>query len=121
MRIQLLLLAGLIGIGHAEVVKLTGTFQPYESQDKSVTNSVVMKPLPKCGKCHAWATMTSEAPRLELFVAHGKTTNSWVIPGRLSGQQVIFDEGKLRLTNSAAGVTGLYLGRMHARIELNND
>jgi len=113
--------AGMIGVCGAEVVKLTGTFQPYESQDTSVSNAVVMKPQPKCGKCHAWAVVTSEAPRLDLFVAHGNKTNSWVISGQQSGQQLTFDKGKLHLTNSATGVTGMYIGRVHARIELRSE
>jgi hypothetical protein len=104
----------------SQSVKLTGLFDPYECHDTNITTAVVMKPQPKCGQCHAWAVLSQNgpAPRLELFVAHGRTTNSWVIVGQPKDRQIVFEKPKLRLTYSDGSLKGAYEGRMRARIEL---
>ncbi|MBM3890177.1 MAG: hypothetical protein FJ388_13770 [Verrucomicrobia bacterium] len=101
-------------------VKLTGIFDPYEVRDTNVTYAVVMEARPKCGQCHAWAVLSQNAgaPRLELFVAHGRTTNSWVMVGQSKDRQIVFEKSKLRLTFSDGCLKGAYDGRMRARIEL---
>lgn len=101
-------------------LKLTGIFDPYERRDTNVTNAVVMKPLPKCGECHASAVLSqnSQAPRLELTVAHGRTTNSWVFTGQSKDGQIVFEKPKFHLTYSDGCLKGEYKGRMNAHIEL---
>jgi len=101
-------------------IKLTGIFDPYEVRDTNVTYAVVMEARPKCGQCHAWAVLSQNAgvPRLELFVAHGRTTNSWVMVGQSKDRQIVFEKSKLRLTFSDGCLKGAYDGRMRARIEL---
>ena len=104
----------------SQSIKLTGIFDPYETRDTNVTTAVVMKPRPKCGECHAWAVLrqNAEAPRLEFFVAHGRTTNSWTLIGERKDQEVVFAKDKLRLTYSGGCLKGAYEGRMRARVEL---
>lgn len=101
-------------------IRLTGIFDPYEVRDTNVTNAVVMKSQPKCGQCHAWAVLTPniQAPRLELWVAHGNTTNSWVFTGRPKDRQVVFEKLKFHLTYSDGCLKGEHKGRMNAHIEL---
>ncbi|MCX6907155.1 MAG: hypothetical protein NTY01_03830 [Verrucomicrobia bacterium] len=101
-------------------IKLTGIFDPYECRDSSVTNAVVMKPQPKCGECHASAVLNqnAQAPRLELTVAHGRTTNSWVFTGQSKDGQIVFEKPKFHLTYSDGCLKGAYKGKMNARIEL---
>jgi hypothetical protein len=101
-------------------LKLTGVFDPFEVRDTNVTYAVVMEARPKCGECHAWAVLnaSSQAPRLELFVAHGRTTNSWTIVGERKDKEIVFAKGKLHLTYADGCLKGAYEGRMRARIEL---
>ncbi|MCX6898668.1 MAG: hypothetical protein NT105_08220 [Verrucomicrobia bacterium] len=101
-------------------IKLTGIFDPYECRDTNVTNAVVMKPQPKCGECHASAVLSPNAqlPRLELTVAHGRTTNSWVFTGQPKDGQIVFEKGKFHMTYSDGCLKGAYKGKMNARIEL---
>jgi len=101
-------------------IKLTGIFDPYERRDTNVTNAVVMKPMPKCGECHASAVLSpnGQSPRLELTVAHGSETNSWVFTGQSKDGQIVFEKAKLRLTYSDGCLKGAYKGKMNARIEL---
>ena len=101
-------------------IKLTGIFDPYERRDTNVTNAVVMKPMPKCGECHASAVLSpnGQSPRLELTVAHGSETNSWVFTGQPKDGQIVFEKSKLRLTYSDGCLKGVYKGKMNARIEL---
>ena len=100
--------------------KLTGTFHPYERRDTNIITSVVMKPAPKCGECHAFATVNqnTQVPRLELFVIHGNKTNSWTIAGELKGKAVVFAKDKLHLSYSEGLLKGTFEGDMKARIEL---
>ncbi|MCX7827328.1 MAG: hypothetical protein N2689_17495 [Verrucomicrobiae bacterium] len=104
----------------SQPIKLTGIFDPFERQDTNVTHAVVMKPIPKCGECHARAVLSQDgpSPRLELFVAHGRTTNSWVIAGRPKDRQIVFEKPKFRLAYAEGRLRGTYEGRMRARIEL---
>lgn len=104
----------------AEPIKLAGIFNPYECRDSSVTNAVVMKPMPKCGECHASAVLTlgGEAPQLKLTVAHGRTTNSWVFTGQPKDGQIVFEKPKFHLTYSDGCLKGEHKGKMNAHIEL---
>jgi hypothetical protein len=97
-------------------IKLTGIFDPYEVQDKSVTNAVVMKAQPKCGECHAWGVIKGST--LELSVAHGKKTNSWVIVGQSKGGQMVFEKPKFHMTYTDGQLKGEYKGKMNAHIAL---
>ncbi|MCX7887175.1 MAG: hypothetical protein N3B01_08010 [Verrucomicrobiae bacterium] len=97
-------------------VELRGIFDPYECQDTSVTNRVVMKPAPKCRECHAWGAITGD--RLELNVAHGKTTNSWTITGQFRNGQMVFEKPGFYMIYADGVLKGEYKGRMNARIEL---
>lgn len=101
-------------------LKLIGIFDPYETRDTNVTHAVVMKPQPKCGECHAWAVLSqnAQAPRLELFVAHGRVTNSWTFVGQPKNGQIVFEKGKFQLTYADGCLKGTHKGRMNARIEL---
>lgn len=101
-------------------IKLTGIFDPYECRDTNVTHAVVMKPQPKCGECHASAVLSQNAqtPRLELTVAHGRTTNSWVFTGQPKDGQIVFEKAKFHMTYSDGCLKGAYKGKMNARIEL---
>lgn len=101
-------------------LKLTGIFDPYECRDSSVTNAVVMKAQPKCGECHAWAVLTpsAQSSRLELWVAHGRTTNSWVFTGRSQDGRIVFEKPKFHLIYSDGCLKGEHKGRMNAHIEL---
>ncbi|MBM3861818.1 MAG: hypothetical protein FJ395_19515 [Verrucomicrobia bacterium] len=100
-------------------IKLTGVFDPYEAQDKSVTNAVVMKAQPKCGECHAWGVINGNS--LDLKVAHGKKTNSWVIAGQPKGGQMVFEKPKFHMTYSDGQLKGEYKGKMNAHIALKAD
>jgi len=97
-------------------IKLTGIFDPYESQDKSVTNAVVMKAQPKCGECHAWGVI--KGTTLELKVAHGKTTNSWTFTGQLKDGKMIFEKPKFHMIYSDGQLKGEHKGKMNAHIAL---
>lgn len=115
---KLIVLALIIGVTSAlgADIKLTGIFDPYEAQDKSVTNAVVMKPLPKCGECHAWGVISGT--KLDLTVVHGKKTNSWVIAGQSKGGQMVFEKPKFHMTYSDGQLKGEYKGKMNAHIAL---
>ena len=101
-------------------IKLAGIFDPYECRDTNVTTAIVMKPQPKCGECHAWAVLTpnARAPRLELWVAHGRTTNTWVFTGRPKDGQIVFEKPKFHLIYSDGCLKGEHKGKMNAHIEL---
>ena len=101
-------------------LNLAGIFNPHECRDSSVTNAVVMKSQPKCGECHAWAVLSprGQPPRLDLFVAHGRTTNSWSFTGQPKDGQIVFEKGRFHLTYSDGCLKGAYNGRMNARVEL---
>ncbi|MBI5687272.1 MAG: hypothetical protein HZC54_19540 [Verrucomicrobia bacterium] len=103
-----------------KLLKLTGIFDPYETRDTNITHAVVMKPQPKCGECHAWAVLSQNAQlsHLELFVAHGRVTNSWTFVGQPRDGQIVFEKGKFQLTYADNCLKGTYKGRMNAHIEL---
>lgn len=111
-----LVAAGILTAADTNPIRLIGVFDPYEVQDKTVTNAVVMKAAPKCGECHAWGVIQNNT--LELKVAHGKTTNSWVIAGQSKGGQMIFEKPKFHMTYSDGHLKGEYKGKMNAHIAL---
>lgn len=116
MKTTLLVLVSCLSSAFCAEIKLTGVFDPYECQDKKATNTVVMKAAPKCGECHAWGVIKGNT--LDLKVAHGKTTNSWVIAGQLKDGQMIFEKPKFHMTYADGVLKGEYKGKMNARIEL---
>jgi hypothetical protein len=104
-------------------VELTGLFDPYAVQDTNVTSSVVFKPRPACGTCHARAVVHLEpqaSPRLNLAVAHGRTTNSWTLTGQTENGRIVFKKPKFELAYANGSLQGEYGGRMKAHIELNS-
>ncbi|GEM_PF-3013986 len=117
---RIVVLTGVLIIGVTSAlgadIKLAGVFDPYEAQDKSVTNAVVMKAQPKCGECHAWGVIKGNT--LELKVAHGKKTNTWSVAGEPKGGQIIFEKPKFQMTYSDGQLKGEYKGKMNAHVSL---
>ena len=97
-------------------VSFAGMFDPYASFDKNIKDRIVMVKRPKCGSCHAKATLTGR--KLHLVVNHGKRTREWTIQGKPDGKTMVFEQGKIRVVLKDGKLTGKFKGKMHADIKL---
>ena len=112
------------GRSQADRVKLVGTFDPYEARDGSNPDTVVMKPRPNCGSCHAQGMVYRDAqglPRLSLSVHYDraeKKPSDWDLAGKQEPEGIVFTKPKFRLVYSQGALRGDFRGRMNATIQL---
>ena len=100
---------------------LAGIFDPYEFQDRNITDKAVFKPRPECGECHARATVSQAQDgtwSLGFLVDRGTRTNTWTLVGKKTDKGILFTDGKLQLTYAGDKLEGKFEGRMRARVSL---
>jgi hypothetical protein len=105
----------------AEPKMFVGTFDPFEALDTKAKPKPVMTPRPKCGVCHARATIarTDEGRQsLRLVILQGRRSTVWTMLGTKTKEGVVFTRPKVKVTYANNTLTGLFDGRMRARISL---
>jgi len=105
----------------AEPKMFVGTFDPFEALDTKAKPKPVMKPRPRCGVCHARATIarTDEGRQsLRLVILQGRRSTVWTMLGTKTKEGIVFTREKVKVTYANNTLTGLFDGRMRARISL---
>ncbi len=97
-------------------IAFVGNWDPYAAYNKKITDRIVMVNRPDCGSCHAKASLSGS--KLQLVVNHGKKVNKWTIEGKGDGKTMVFEQGKIRIVLKDGKLTGKFIGKMHANIEL---
>ena len=97
-------------------ITFVGNWDPYAAYDKKITDRIVMVNRPDCGSCHAKASLSGR--KLQLVVNHGKKVNKWTIEGKGDGKTMVFEQGKIRIVLKDGKLTGKFIGKMHANIQL---
>jgi len=97
-------------------IAFVGKLDPYAAYDKKITDRIVMVNRPDCGSCHMKAKLTGR--KLDLIVNRGKRVKQWTIEGKPDGKTVVFEQGKIRIVLKDGKLTGKFIGKMHANIDL---
>ena len=102
--------------GPGSPIAFVGKFDPYAAFDKNPEGKLVLKQRPKCGSCHAKATLSGR--KLHLIVDHGNKDEKYTIEGKPDGKTLVFEKRRFRIVLKDSKLTGKFRGKMHADIKL---